>query len=63
MLSKDEIAVYFRKGASKHGIADMLVTHAKAEKGKLSRYDALKMVEEAILEDYRRKSRGGNCSR
>ncbi|MEN6316710.1 MAG: hypothetical protein ABFD25_20935 [Clostridiaceae bacterium] len=59
MLSKNEIAVYFHKGASKQGIVNLLITQAKTNKEKLSRYDALKLVEEAILEDYKRKSKGG----
>jgi hypothetical protein len=58
MLSDTEIMSLFQKGASKVNISKMLVTQAKADKKRLSAWDALKIVENAILEDYR-KIQGG----
>ena len=52
MLSNEEIAIQFRKGASKQGIANLLRTQAKTDKQRLSRWDALKRVEQAIIADY-----------
>jgi hypothetical protein len=59
MLSSEEIAIQFRKGASKHGIANLLRTQAKVDKQRLSRWDALKLVEQAIIADYHKNLRGG----
>jgi hypothetical protein len=58
MLSDTEIMSLFRKGASKVSISKMLVTQAKTDKKRLSAWDALEIVEKAILEDYR-KIQGG----
>lgn len=59
MLSNTEIMSLFRKGVSKVNISKMLVTQAKVDKQRLSAWDALKIVEKSILEDYSRKLRGG----
>ena len=51
-MNESEIIASFKAGMSKAGIADTLITVSKKSKKKLSKYEALKIVESAILKEY-----------
>lgn len=53
-----DIAGQYRKGTSKQGLIQSVYYQGKQDNKKFTKYEAQKMVEEAILRDYLKNIKG-----